>query len=102
MGRHAVEVHADDVDGLVAADHAHAGGLPHDAAARVEAGFGDGGDKVDGAEAADFLVVGEGQVDGFVQFCGGDGFELGHDDSNEGLHVAGAAGVELAVADLRA
>src|SRR5699024_913609 len=63
-------------------------------------GGGDRLDEVDRAHTPDLLVIGEGEVDGFAQLRGGQLFEAGEDDADEGLHVRAAAGVVPAVADL--
>ena len=73
--------------------------LADDAAAGCELGGGDRLDEVDCAHTPDLLVIGEGEVDGFAQLRGGQLFEAGEDDADEGLHVRAAAGVVPAVAD---
>src|SRR5699024_770645 len=100
VGGSAAEVDAKDLHRLVPADHAHARGLADDAAAGSERGGGDRLDEVHGAQAPDFLVIGEGEVDGFAQLRSCQLLEAGEDDADEGFHVRAATAVVPAVADL--
>src|SRR5699024_7417780 len=99
VGGNAAEVDAEDIHRLVPADHAHARGLADDAAAGCELGGGDRLDEVDGAHAPDFLVIGEGEVDGFAQLRSCQLLEAGGDDADEGFHVRAGTAVVPAVAD---
>ena len=56
------------------------------------------GDQARRAEAADFLVVAEGEVDGERQVGGEERRHLRDREADEALHVGAAAAVEAAVA----
>ena len=101
MCRDAVEVDTEDVHRLVSAHDPHARRLTDDAAAWGHARLGDLVDEVDRAHTADLFVIGEGEVDGLLEIRGCQLGQFGEDDTDEGFHVRAAAGVELAVPDLR-
>ena len=69
VGRPAGQLDAPAHGALVAVDHAHAGRLADEHARGTRQRLAELGDHRPHAEAADFLVVGEGQVDRLVQFA---------------------------------
>ena len=70
MRRLALDAAAPAVHALVRERRHHAGGLADDAEARRDAGLAQVGDEAARAEAADLLVVAEGEVDGERQVGG--------------------------------
>ena len=79
---------------LVAAHHLHARGLAHDAGGGAHRQAFEVGEQPAHADAADFLVVGERQMDRCDERCARElGYE-GQGDGDETFHVAGPAAVE--------
>jgi len=86
------------VAALVAFDDAHAGRLANEGDRRADAGPRDLADERLRAEAADLLVIGEGEMQRPLQIERGVARRHGKAGGDETLHVAGTAAVEPAVA----
>jgi hypothetical protein len=78
-------------------DHAHHGGLAHDHRLRPRHGADQPLGQRRRAQAADLLVVGEGEVHRHLEPGALEGGDVGEASGDEALHVAGAAAVEVAV-----
>ncbi|MNX99924.1 hypothetical protein D3C86_1324010 [compost metagenome] len=87
------------VDALVRHDHAHAGRLADDAAARPHATVSQFGQKIRRAHAADLLVERQRVVHRLAQPGFQDGWQQRQAGADEAFHVAGAPPIKLAVAD---
>ncbi|KAG0765301.1 hypothetical protein G6F57_020301 [Rhizopus arrhizus] len=88
---------AEEIDALVGHDHLHAGGFTHHAALGADAAFQQVGQHVRRARAADFLVIGERQVDRLLARHGQEFRHQRQRAGNEPLHVAAAAPIEQPV-----
>ena len=98
MAVDAAHPHVVALAALVAADDLHGGGLSDDDGERGRQVLGQVRDEAFDAGAADFLVVGKGEVDGRGEVGRGHAFGVGNAAGDEALHVRRAAGVQLAVA----
>ena len=88
----------DAAAGILRIDHAHHGGLAHDHRLRPRHGADQPLGQRMRAQAADLLVVGEGEMHRHLEPGALEGGDVGEAGGDEALHVAGAAAVELAVA----
>ena len=87
----------DAAAGILRVDHAHHGGLAHDHRLRPRHGADQPLGQRMRAQAADLLVVGEGEVHGHLEPGALEGGDVGEAGGDEALHVAGTARVEIAV-----
>ena len=90
---HAGEGDAAAVRALVRVDDAHAGGFTHNRVVGGEVARHELLDKGGGTDAADFLVVGEREVQGSAQLRLGNARQQPEGDGEEALHIAHAAAV---------
>ena len=97
MGLDAGEGGDDAAAGILGVDHAHHGGLAHDHRLRPRHGADQALGQRMGAQAADLLVVAEGEMHRHLQPGALEGRHVGEAGGDEALHVAGAAAVEIAV-----
>ncbi len=102
MRRVALDAAAPAMHALVRQRRHHPGRLADDAGERLDAALAQVGDQARRAEAADFLVVAEGEVNREWQVGGEVRRHLRHRQADEALHVGAAAAVEAAALDFGA
>ncbi len=86
------------IDALMRLDHRHIGRLADDDGAGTWQVLAEPRDQRPHSGAADLLVVGDDDVDRLLQLARGEERHGRENASDEPLHVAGAAAIELAVA----
>ncbi len=97
VGLDASESGDDATAGILRVDDAHHGGLAYDHGLRPRHVADQLLGQRMGAQAADLLVVAEGEVHRHLQFGLLEGGDVGKASRDETLHVAGAAAIEVAV-----
>ena len=97
MGLDAGEGGDDAAARVLRVDHAHHGGLAHDHRLRPRHGADQPFGQRMRAQAADLLVVAEGEMHRHLEPGALQGGHMGEAGGDEALHVAGAATVEIAV-----